>query len=69
VSFINTVIRLSLTYVDEIILGYNIRINSNSPFETARQGVVLYAQNGKHMVKNAVWLAVIMWGVSFVIFL
>ncbi|SFP02332.1 hypothetical protein SAMN03159463_03447 [Mesorhizobium sp. NFR06] len=69
VSFVNTVIRLSLTYVDEIILGYNIRINSNSPFETARQGVVLYAQNGKHMVKNAVWLAVIMWGVSFVIFL
>ena len=69
VSFINTVIRLSLTYVDEIILGYNIRINSASPFETARQGVVLYAQNGKVMVKNAVWLAVIMWGVSFVIFL
>jgi hypothetical protein len=69
VSFVNTVIRLSLTYVDEIILGYNIRINSNSPFETARQGVVLYAQNGKHMVKNAIWLAVIMWGVSFVIFI
>jgi hypothetical protein len=69
VSFFNTIIRLSLTYVDEIILGYNIRINSNSPFETARQGVVLYAQNGKHMVKNAVWLAVIMWGVSLVIFL
>ncbi|RUX06412.1 hypothetical protein EOA35_05405 [Mesorhizobium sp. M8A.F.Ca.ET.023.01.1.1] len=69
VSFLNTVIRLSLTYVDEIILGYNIRINSSSPFETARQGVVLYAQNGKTMVKNAVWLAVIMWGVSFVIFL
>ncbi|TJW35538.1 MAG: hypothetical protein E5W83_34440, partial [Mesorhizobium sp.] len=69
VSFINTVIRLSLTYVDEIILGYNIRINSASPFETARQGVVLYAQNGKTMVKNAVWLALIMWGVSFVIFL
>lgn len=69
VSFINTVIRLSLTYVDEIILGYNIRISSASPFETARQGVVLYAQNGKTMVKNAIWLAVIMWGVSFVIFL
>lgn len=69
IAFINTVIRLSLTYVDEIILGYNIRINSSSPFETARQGVVLYAQNGKTMVKNAVWLAVIMWGVSFVIFL
>ena len=32
VSFLNTVIRLSLTYVDEIILGYNIRIDSRSPF-------------------------------------
>ena len=31
VSFINTVIRMSLTYVDEIILGYNIRLNSQPP--------------------------------------
>ncbi|CAN7413044.1 hypothetical protein [Mesorhizobium sp. LjNodule214] len=69
VSFITTVIRMSLTYVDEIILGYNIRINSTSPFETARQGIVLYAQNGKTMVKNAIWLSVIMWGVSLAIFL
>ncbi|MBX3576019.1 MAG: hypothetical protein KF723_02335 [Rhizobiaceae bacterium] len=69
VRFINTVIRLSLTYVDEIILGYNIRINSTTPFETARQGVVLYAQNGKTMVKNAVWLAVFMWLLTLLVFL
>ena len=59
VGFINAVIRMSLTYVDEIILGYNIRMNRSTPFETARQGVVLYAQNGKTMVKNAIWLTVI----------
>ena len=68
-SFINTVIRLSLTYVDEIILGYNIRLNSQNPFETARQGVVLYAQNGNTMVKNAVWLSLIMWVLAFLVFL
>ncbi len=67
--FVNTVIRLSLTYVDEIILGYNIRIDSKSPYDTAQRGVVLYAQNGKTMIKNAVWLAVIMWVLSFLIFL
>ena len=67
--FVNTVIRLSLTYVDEIILGRNIRMNSTAPFETARQGVVLYAQNGKTMVKNAIWLAVFMWLLTFVVFL
>ncbi|MEJ6781203.1 hypothetical protein [Aminobacter sp. Piv2-1] len=69
VRFVNTVIRMSLTYVDEIILGYNIRIGSNSPWQTARQGVVLYAQNGKTMVKNAVWLSLFVWVVSLLIFL
>ena len=68
-SFINTVIRMSLTYVDEIILGYNISLNSQNPFETARQGVVLYAQNGNTMVKNAVWLSLIMWVLAFLVFL
>ncbi|MEC9247086.1 MAG: hypothetical protein VYB05_20180 [Pseudomonadota bacterium] len=67
--FVNTVIRIALTYVDEIILGYNIRIGSSTPFETARQGVVLYAQNGRTMLKNAVWLALFMWLLTFVVFL
>ena len=69
VRFVNTVIRLSLTYVDELILGHNIRIDSRNPFETARQGVVLYAQNGTTMVKNALWLSVIMWVLAFAVFL
>ncbi len=66
--FINTVIRLSLTYVDEIILAHNIRSNSDNPWETGRQGLVLYAQNGGRMVKNAVWLAIFLWLMTAVIF-
>lgn len=69
VRFANTVIRMSLTYVDEIILAYNIRIGSNSPWQTARQGIVLYAQNGKTMVKNAIWLSLVVWVLSLLIFL
>lgn len=69
VSFINTVIRMSLTFVDEIVLGYAIKTNSTNPWESARRGVVLYAQNGKHMVKNAIWLSLIMWVVTAIIFL
>jgi hypothetical protein len=69
VAFINTVIRLSLTYVDEIILGYNIKLNSRNPWETSRQGLVLYAQNGKIMVKNAIWLSIMLWVVALVIFI
>ncbi len=68
VKFINAIIRMSLTYVDEIILGYNIRQNSSAPFETGRQGVVLYAQNAKTMVKNAIWLTIMTWVLGIVIF-
>jgi hypothetical protein len=69
VKFFNAVIRMSLTYVDEIILGYNIRADSAAPFDTARQGVVLYAQNGKTMLKNALWLSIFMWVLALIVFL
>jgi hypothetical protein len=65
---INTIIRISLGYVDEIVLGYNIKVASDNPWESARQGLVLYAQNGKVMVKNAIWLSVLLYLVAFVIF-
>ena len=67
--FANTVIRLSLTYVDEIILGYNIRTNSTNAWDSSRHGLVLYAQNGLKMVKNAVWLSVFLWILAIVVFL
>jgi len=68
VGFANSVIRMSMTYVDEIILAYNIRQNSSTPFDTARQGVVLYAQNGKTMLKNALWLTIFMWVIAAIVF-
>ncbi len=61
VGLLNSFIRISITYVDEIILGYNIRMIAASPFENGMRGVVLYAQNSKLMVKNAIWLALIVW--------
>ncbi len=69
VKFINTIIRMSLTFVDEIVLGYAIKTGSTNPWASARTGVVLYAQNGKTMVKNAIWLSIFMWIVSIAVFL
>ena len=69
VKFINSVIRMSLTFVDEIVLGYAIKTGSSNPWDSARTGVVLYAQNGKTMVKNAIWLSVFIWVVSIAVFL
>ncbi len=63
------VIRMSLTYVDEIILAYLIRTRTTNPWDGARDAVVLYAQNYKHFLKNAVWLSLFMWATTFAIFL
>jgi len=63
------VIRMSLTYVDEIILAYLIRTRTTNPWDGARDALVLYAQNYKHFLKNAVWLSLFMWGTTLAIFL
>ncbi|WP_421853145.1 hypothetical protein [Oricola sp.] len=69
VGFLNAVVRMSLTYVDEIILAYNIRMETQNPWESSRHALVLYAQNGTHMVRNAVWLAAFIWLFSLIVFL
>ena len=68
VGFINGFIRMSLTYVDEIILAYNIKTKSRNPWETSKDALILYAQNGGTMIKNAVWLTISRWILTIMIF-
>lgn len=67
VSFINGVVNMSLTYVDEVILAYYIRNNSENPWEDSRKALVLYAQNYKTFLKNAVFLTIITWVLSLLV--
>ena len=62
------VVRMSLTYVDEIILAHLIRTRTANPWRTAEDGLVLYAQNYKHFLKNALWLSLFMWAITLLIF-
>jgi hypothetical protein len=68
VRIAEAIIRLSLTYVDEVILAYLIRTRTTNPWETAKDGLILYAQNYGHFVKNAIWLAVFLWLLTIAIF-
>lgn len=69
VKFLNTVLRLSLTYLDEVILAYNIRTGSDDPWSSSRSALILYAQNYKAFLKNAFFLAFVIWGLTFLVFL
>ncbi len=69
VKFINTVINLSLTYLDEVILAYNFRTRADNPWKSSQTALVLYAQNYKAFLKNAFFMALFIWGLSFLVFL
>jgi len=68
-KFINTVITLSLTYLDEVILAHNIRTRADNPWAASRTALILYAQNYKAFLKNAIGLAFVVWGMTFLVFL
>jgi hypothetical protein len=62
------VVRTSLTFVDEVILAYLIRTGTENPWETAKDGIILYAQNYRHFLKNAVWLTLFLWLITLTMF-
>ncbi len=67
--FVQKIFNLSLTYVDEIILAYNLRAESDNPWASSKDALILYAQNYKGMLKNAFFLMFIQYGLALLIFL
>ncbi|WP_333682929.1 hypothetical protein [Pontibaca methylaminivorans] len=69
VSIVHAFLRIAVGFIDEVIVAYAIRTKSDNAWASAQTGLVLYAQNYKPMLKNAAWLALIVYGLSFVVFL
>jgi len=59
VKFAQIVVRFSLTYVDESILARNFVTTNETVWQSAKSGVVLYAQCWKEILKTAVVLGVV----------
>ncbi len=69
VGIIRAFLKIAVGFVDEIILAYAIRTKSDNPWASAQEALVLYGQNHKNLLKNAAWLAVFVYILSFLIFL
>ena len=54
VKIAERIVNFSLTYVDETILSYNLARGDENIWESARRGIVLYAQNWKPILVTAV---------------
>ncbi|SHM38300.1 hypothetical protein [Vreelandella subglaciescola] len=68
-GILSAFLRVAVGFVDEVILAYAIRTQSDNAWMSAKEALVLYGQNYKVMLKNAAWLAVIIYVLSFLVFL
>lgn len=69
VSIIEAFLKVAMGFVDEVILAYSIKTGSTDPWDSARDGLILYGQNYKVMLKNAAWLTLFIYALSLVVFL
>ncbi len=58
-KFAGLVLRFSLTYVDEAILARNFKMKNESVWESAKKGLVLYAQSWQEILKTALFLGAV----------
>lgn len=69
IRIIEAFLRIAVGFIDEVILAYCIRTRSENAWASSRDALVLYGQNARPMLKNAAWLALIVYGLALVIFL
>jgi hypothetical protein len=62
-------LRLAVGLIDEVILAHGIRTRAENPWDSAREALVLYGQNGGTMLRNAAWLTLFTYGLSILVFL
>jgi hypothetical protein len=69
VQLVRAFLKIAVGLVDEVILAHAVRTSSTNPWASAQEALVLYAQNYPTMLKNAAWLTIITYGLSFIVFL
>lgn len=68
-KLVRAFLRVAVGLLDEVILAHLIRTQATNPWTGARDALVLYAQNARPMLVNAAWVALLVYVLSFVVFL
>jgi hypothetical protein len=55
--------------IDAMILAHALRTRSENAWEAAHDGLVLYAQNSRSMLRHAAWISLVGWVMAGLVFL
>lgn len=69
IRIVEAFLKIAVGFIDEVILAYCIRTRSTNAWASSRDALILYGQNYKVMLKNAAWLALIVYLLAFVVFI
>lgn len=69
VSFVQLFIGIALGYIDECCLGYTFYKKEDGAFKASCDGVAVYFQNAKHLLKSALVTTLIVMGATFLAWL
>ncbi|MGL4311600.1 MAG: hypothetical protein ACRCSU_14070 [Paracoccaceae bacterium] len=65
---VTLLLHFGLSFLDEIVLAHAIDKQSANPWGSARNALILYGQNWKIVLKNAIWLTLFVLAISAVIY-
>ncbi len=68
-SFVQLFIGIALGYIDECCLGYTFYKKEDGAFKASCDGVAVYFQNAKHLLKSALVTSLIVIGATFLAWL
>lgn len=66
-KLVDAIVRTGLGHLDQVILAQILRKSGDEPWAVARDSIVLYAQNAKGALKNAVFLTFVIWTLTLAI--
>ncbi|MFA7670360.1 MAG: hypothetical protein WCX93_13535 [Burkholderiaceae bacterium] len=66
---IRAFLRVAVGLTDEIILAYTLRTESDTPWHSAQNALILYGQNARNLLKNAAWLTAFNYALAFIVFI
>ena len=68
-NIVTAILRAATRYMDKVIFSYNLACGDPNPWRSAQQGLVYYAQNAKPLLKQAVWIVVLEYALSIVLWI
>ena len=68
-NMLATIMRAATRYIDKVIFSYNLARADENPWGGARDGLVYYAQNAQPILKQAIWIIVLEYILSALLWL